>query len=227
MRQASPYSNRQRSGAQTSNSVGSNPTGGTKSVVRLFQNRAVHPPELRARARAPPRSRTQHSRSRSHALPALSRRSGTGAVDRPSREASGTELGASAAGPDVENPTEPAAYAYLLGLYLGDGHLATSRTGPGAANRLQRPSGRTSSRRATPPCARCSRRSVQRIPKQGCVCDREHGAHWPCLLPQHGPGKKHERPIVLADWQRPISKTTPVTSCVACSTPTAAASPTG
>ncbi len=25
--------------------------------------------------------------------------------------------------------------------------------------------------------------------------------HWPCLLPQHGPGRKHERPIVLADWQ--------------------------
>lgn len=24
---------------------------------------------------------------------------------------------------------------------------------------------------------------------------------WPCLFPQHGPGKKHDRPIVLADWQ--------------------------
>src|SRR5262245_36213832 len=28
--------------------------------------------------------------------------------------------------------------------------------------------------------------------------------HWPCLFPQHGPGRKHERPIVLADWQRQI-----------------------
>ena len=27
---------------------------------------------------------------------------------------------------------------------------------------------------------------------------------WPCLLPQHGAGPKHERPIVLADWQSPI-----------------------
>ncbi|HEX3978421.1 MAG TPA: hypothetical protein VHW96_19270 [Solirubrobacteraceae bacterium] len=25
--------------------------------------------------------------------------------------------------------------------------------------------------------------------------------HWPCLFPQHGPGRKHERPIVLAAWQ--------------------------
>ena len=26
--------------------------------------------------------------------------------------------------------------------------------------------------------------------------------HWPCLFPQHGPGRKHERPIVLEAWQR-------------------------
>jgi hypothetical protein len=28
--------------------------------------------------------------------------------------------------------------------------------------------------------------------------------HWPCLFPQHGPGRKHERPILLEDWQREI-----------------------
>ncbi len=27
---------------------------------------------------------------------------------------------------------------------------------------------------------------------------------WPRALPQHGPGRKHNRPIVLADWQRRI-----------------------
>jgi hypothetical protein len=26
--------------------------------------------------------------------------------------------------------------------------------------------------------------------------------HWPCLFPQHGAGRKHERPIVLEPWQR-------------------------
>jgi hypothetical protein len=25
--------------------------------------------------------------------------------------------------------------------------------------------------------------------------------HWTCLLPQHGPGKKHERDIALEPWQ--------------------------
>src|SRR3954453_23601132 len=28
--------------------------------------------------------------------------------------------------------------------------------------------------------------------------------HWPLVFPQHGPGRKHNRPIVLADWQRAI-----------------------
>ena len=28
--------------------------------------------------------------------------------------------------------------------------------------------------------------------------------HWPCLFPQHGPGKKHTRRIELAEWQQVI-----------------------
>lgn len=28
--------------------------------------------------------------------------------------------------------------------------------------------------------------------------------HWPCLFPQHGPGRKHERRITLAPWQQAI-----------------------
>lgn len=28
--------------------------------------------------------------------------------------------------------------------------------------------------------------------------------HWPCFFPQHGPGRKHLRPIRLADWQQQI-----------------------
>ena len=33
--------------------------------------------------------------------------------------------------------------------------------------------------------------------------------HWPDLFPQMGPGRKHERPIVLAPWQREIVETHP------------------
>jgi hypothetical protein len=32
---------------------------------------------------------------------------------------------------------------------------------------------------------------------------------WPCLFPQHGPGKKHERRIVLADWQTELDERCP------------------
>lgn len=35
----------------------------------------------------------------------------------------------------------------------------------------------------------------------GCVAISAHWSHWPCLFPQHGPGMKHLRSIVLADWQ--------------------------
>jgi hypothetical protein len=27
---------------------------------------------------------------------------------------------------------------------------------------------------------------------------------WPCLFPQHGPGRKHKRPIGLVEWQQEI-----------------------
>lgn len=44
--------------------------------------------------------------------------------------------------------------------------------------------------------------SVWRQQRVGHVSVESVAKHWPCLLPQHGPGKKHERPIVLTDWQR-------------------------
>lgn len=28
--------------------------------------------------------------------------------------------------------------------------------------------------------------------------------HWPCFFPQHGPGRKHTRPIVLSAWQQDV-----------------------
>ena len=45
---------------------------------------------------------------------------------------------------------------------------------------------------------------VQRVDRVGCVAVQSYSQHWPCLLPQHGPGKKHERPIELANWQQAV-----------------------
>jgi len=94
-------------------------------------------------------------------------------------------------------------YGYLFGHYLGDGYLVTT---------LRAPRLRIACADAYPAIAAevdhalttlsgnrvCVTRSV------GCSDHASHWTHWPCLLPQHGLGKKHERPIVLADWQRTI-----------------------
>ncbi|MGW0559102.1 transcriptional regulator [Streptomyces sp. NPDC003016] len=102
-------------------------------------------------------------------------------------------------------PADTAAYAYLLGLYLGDGCISPHRRGgyylriacadawPGLiglcwnAITAVRPED-----------------SVYVLQLEGCVMVTSYGRHWPCLFPQHGPGKKHERAIALEAWQQAI-----------------------
>jgi hypothetical protein len=99
-------------------------------------------------------------------------------------------------------------YAYLLGLYLGDGcisvggnpakgvwalRIACADAWPGlraeciAAMRAIRPGNKVSMRQ-----------------HQGCTEVISYSRHWPCLFPQHGPGEKHKRTIELAPWQQDI-----------------------
>ncbi|WP_255605379.1 hypothetical protein [Mycolicibacterium xanthum] len=40
--------------------------------------------------------------------------------------------------------------------------------------------------------------------KSGCADVYLCSNHWPCLLPQHGPGRKHHRRIALEPWQQAI-----------------------
>ncbi|MGB7588590.1 MAG: hypothetical protein WBM00_07765 [Solirubrobacterales bacterium] len=44
-----------------------------------------------------------------------------------------------------------------------------------------------------------------------CNCYEVHSysRSWPCLFPQHGPDKKHTRPIFLADWQQSLAEQWP------------------
>ncbi|MFI6609089.1 transcriptional regulator [Streptomyces sp. NPDC050507] len=105
-------------------------------------------------------------------------------------------------------PKPPAvldAYAYLLGLYLGDGCISATKRGvyslriacadawPGLiaacveAVQVARPANKASL-----------------VTSPGCQYVTCFSKHWPCLFPQHGPGKKHDRRIILADWQQAI-----------------------
>ncbi len=40
--------------------------------------------------------------------------------------------------------------------------------------------------------------------RDGCAYVLASSRHWSCLFPQHGAGRKHERPIVLEPWQQAI-----------------------
>ena len=42
--------------------------------------------------------------------------------------------------------------------------------------------------------------SVFGVQRTGMTEVKSYSKHWPCLFPQHGPGRKHGRPIVLEEW---------------------------
>jgi hypothetical protein len=98
------------------------------------------------------------------------------------------------------------AYAYLLGLYLGDGLISRQRR----TYRLrifqdQRYTLLIGLARSA--IARVKGQDVERVgvvQGLGCVAVSSHWNHWPCVFPQHGPGMKHQRAIRLAEWQREI-----------------------
>ena len=100
-----------------------------------------------------------------------------------------------------------AAYSYLLGLYLGDGCISAGRRGvfrlrvtldrsyPGIVEECLE-----AMRRIVP----SGRASVYSRPTDRVDEVSAFSKHWPCLIPQHGPGRKHERDIELKEWQREV-----------------------
>lgn len=103
-------------------------------------------------------------------------------------------------------PLDRAAYAYLLGLYLGDGYIMWSPQQrapslmiscddkwPGLMDAAEE-----AMRRVFPHNRPC------RLRRKGCHDVKVSSCHLWCLFPQHGPGKKHERRILLQPWQQDI-----------------------
>ena len=102
------------------------------------------------------------------------------------------------------------AYAELLGWYLGDGHISSQRRGVYGLHvfndakyvvlneqvkelmRRVKPGGRPHTRQ-----------------KSGCTVITVSWKHWPCLFPQHGPGRKDLRTLTLGRWQREIIEAYP------------------
>ena len=97
-------------------------------------------------------------------------------------------------------------YAYVLGLYLGDG--CVSRQPRSYQLRIFLDA-------AYPGIVDECRRSLEAVRpdnkvwvgrRKTCRCDvvAVCSKHWPCLLPQMGPGRKHNRPIRLQEWQQVV-----------------------
>jgi hypothetical protein len=98
----------------------------------------------------------------------------------------------------------PEDYAELLAIYLGDGSISTyprtqrlrvvlDRKYPGIISDVEGLLGRC-----------FPENEVDRVPAIGCFHVSVYSSHLVCLFPQHGPGPKHERPIVLEPWQRKL-----------------------
>lgn len=108
----------------------------------------------------------------------------------------------------------PPAYAYLRGIYIGDGCISEHRRQVFRLRvflDLRYP-------RIIDECAAAieavlPRNKVHRAERRSNFVESAAASHvevsacsksWPCLLPQHGPGMKHLRRIVLTDWQHDL-----------------------
>src|SRR5437763_14247652 len=105
-----------------------------------------------------------------------------------------------------------ASYAYLLGMYLGDGHISRyerawrlrismSLAWPGIIGECKEAMGRVFPDNRIAFC--------HEDPSSRCGVVSVYSRQLPCLFPQHGPGPKHRRRIELVPWQRRLVSRAP------------------
>jgi hypothetical protein len=92
-------------------------------------------------------------------------------------------------------------YVYLLGIYLGDGCISRHPRGVYRLRIFQDQRYSTIVDRISTAIVEVADRRAGLHGQIGCVEISCFWKHWPCLLPQHGPGRKHLRDIRLEDWQ--------------------------
>lgn len=99
-------------------------------------------------------------------------------------------------------------YAYLLGLYLGDGYLSRAATSWTLRVALDAAYPNIVAECCEAIEAFTGRRPRPRIEARCMQCVRVDSTwkSWECLFPQHGPGRKHHRTIALVPGQQHILK---------------------
>jgi hypothetical protein len=96
------------------------------------------------------------------------------------------------------------SYAYLLGIYLGDGTISKAPKGIWKLRIVQDtryPAIIGEIVRATSAVMPKNSVRVMRRGTTNCVEITSNSKAWPCYFPQHGPGRKHQRKIELSAWQ--------------------------
>jgi hypothetical protein len=93
-------------------------------------------------------------------------------------------------------------YAYLFGLYLGDGMLSPGRRHVWHLRISLDARYPAIIERGRAAIVSVSGRRAGATARPGCVEISGYWKHWPCLFPQHGRGPKHLRPVGLEGWQR-------------------------
>lgn len=108
-------------------------------------------------------------------------------------------------------PADRPSYSYLLGLYLGDGCLARSARSVQLVIACDERYPEIVEAAAAAMARTGLPRHVGRYKVPGARCIRVVAAsrRWPEAFPQHGPGHKHERAIVLEDWQSAVVEAHP------------------
>lgn len=137
-------------------------------------------------------------RSRSTIRSALRRRAGV------AQSAEAADLKSAQWGFESLHQHQRPEYAYLLGLYLGDGHISKVRQtyrlrlflGEGQDDVVRRSIAAIAALHPSGPI------SVLRSRRMAIV--HSHWVAWPRVIPQHGPGRKHLREIRLEPDQRRI-----------------------
>jgi hypothetical protein len=106
---------------------------------------------------------------------------------------------------------EPAAYAEMLGLYLGDGHISEYARADRLRIFLDSKYPRIVNETETLMRSFFPDNRVGRQPSYGgrMTILWVYSGHLRCLFPQHGPGRKHLRFINLEPWQEEIAGTEP------------------
>src|SRR6478735_4317611 len=109
------------------------------------------------------------------------------------------------------DPTNESAYAYLLGWYLGDGYVSNIGrtyqlviTADIAYPRIIEDCREAITATVPGRVTHFTRHPIHNCGRIECCWKR-----WPEALPQHGPGRKHDRPIVLEPWQQAIVEAHP------------------